>query len=77
VPTPTLSPSEILTTLSRDASTQPAEALASGESHREAVIETLLSALERAIANPASASIQKGNLFSCGSGKKFKKCCGR
>jgi hypothetical protein len=35
VPTPTLSPSEILTTLSRDASIQPAEALASAESHRE------------------------------------------
>jgi len=64
VPPPTLSPSEILTTLSRDASTQPAEALASAESHREALIEPLLSALERGIAHPASASIQEGNLFS-------------
>jgi hypothetical protein len=59
-PTPTLSPSEILTTLSRDSSVQPAEALASADSHREALIEPLLSALERGIANPASASIQGG-----------------
>jgi Protein of unknown function (DUF1186)/SEC-C motif len=64
VPAPTLSPSEILTTLSRDASVQPAEGLASAESHREALIEPLLSALERGIANPTSASIQEGNLFS-------------
>ena len=64
VPTPTLSPSEILTTLSRDASTQPAEALASAESHREALIEPLLSALDRGVANPASASIREANLFS-------------
>lgn len=64
VPTPTLSPSEILTTLSRDASIQPAEALASAESHREALIEPLLSALDRGVANPASASIREANLFS-------------
>ena len=64
VPTPTLSPSETLTTLSRDASTQPAEALASAESHREALIEPLLSALDRGVANPASASIREANLFS-------------
>lgn len=64
VPTPTLSPSEILTMLSRDASVQPVEALASAESHREALIEPLLSALERGTADPANASIQEGNLFS-------------
>lgn len=64
VPTPTLSPSEILTTLARDASVPPAEALASAESHREALIEPLLSALERGIANPAGASIREVNLFS-------------
>ena len=33
-------------------------------SHREALIEPLLSALERGIANPASASIREANLFS-------------
>jgi hypothetical protein len=64
VPVPTLSPSEILTTLSEDLSVQPAEALASAESHREALIEPLLSALERGTANPASASVQDANLFS-------------
>jgi Protein of unknown function (DUF1186)/SEC-C motif len=64
VPVPTLSPAEILTTLSEDASVQPTEALTSAESHREALIEPLLSALERGIANPASASIQEANLFS-------------
>lgn len=64
LPTPTLSPSEILTTLSRDSSCQPAEALASAESHREALIEPLLSALDRSIANPANASIREANLFS-------------
>jgi hypothetical protein len=64
VPAPTLSPSEILTTLSRDASVQPVAALASAEAHREALIEPLLSALERGIADAASASIQEGNLFS-------------
>ena len=64
VPTPTLSPSEILTTLARDASVQPAEALASADSHREALIEPPLSALERCVTNPGSASVQEGNLFS-------------
>lgn len=64
VPRPTLSALEIVTTLSRDASVQPAEALASAEAHREALIEPLLSALERGVTDPASASIQEGNLFS-------------
>jgi hypothetical protein len=64
VPTPTLSPPEILSTLSRDASIQPAEALASAESHREALIEPLLSALDRGVAHPASASSREANLFS-------------
>lgn len=64
VPTPTLSPADILTTLSRDASVHPADALASAESHREALIAPLLSALERGVADPANVSIQDGNLFS-------------
>ncbi len=64
VPTPTLSPSEILTTLSRDASVQPTEALISADSYREALVEPLLSALERGIANPAGALIEETNLFS-------------
>jgi Protein of unknown function (DUF1186)/SEC-C motif len=64
VTAPTLSPPEILAVLSRDLSVPAAEALASAESHREALIEPLLSALERGIANPASASTQEGNLFS-------------
>lgn len=51
VPPATLSPAEILTTLSRDASVQPLDALGSAEAHRETLLEPLLSALERGIAN--------------------------
>lgn len=64
VPAPTMSPAEILTTLSQDASVQPVEALASADAHREALIEPLLSAIDRGIANPTDASVQEGNLFS-------------
>ncbi len=61
---PTLSPPEILTTLSRDVSAQPAEALASADAHREALIDPLLSALERVIAGPSNPSISDATLFS-------------
>lgn len=64
VPVPTLSPPEILATLSKDASVQPIEALDSADAHREALIEPLLSALDRGIANPAGASVPDANLFS-------------
>ena len=64
VPTPTLSPSEILETLSRDASVQPMEALASADACREALIDPLLAALDHCIESPTNAPIQEANLFS-------------
>ena len=64
VPTPTMSPPEILTALSEGGSFPPEEALASAEAHREALLEPLLAALERGIVNPAEASTEDGNLFS-------------
>ena len=63
-PVPTLSPSQILTTLSQDASVQPVAALAAAEFYREALVDSLLSALDQGIANPADASIREANLFS-------------
>jgi hypothetical protein len=64
VPVPTMSPSEILTALSEAASVQLEEALVSADGHRETLVESLLAALERGIANPAEASTTDGRLFS-------------
>jgi hypothetical protein len=64
VPAPTMSPSEILATLSQDASVQPVEALASADALREALVDPLLSALDQGITNPMDASVQEANLFS-------------
>lgn len=64
VPAPTMSPTEILAQLSRDRSTQPQEALRSAEGHRPALVEPLLAALERGIANPGDVSAEDANLFS-------------
>jgi len=64
VPLPTMSPSEILTALAEAASVQPEAALASADGHREALVEPLLAALDRGIANPVDASTEDANLFS-------------
>lgn len=64
VPTPTLSPSEILETLSRDESVQPTEALASADACREALVGPLLAALDHCIENPTNATTREANLFS-------------
>jgi hypothetical protein len=64
VPAPTMSASEILTALSEDASEQPEEALDSAEGHRDAIIDALLAALDRGIANPHGTTVEDGNLFS-------------
>jgi hypothetical protein len=64
VPLPTMSPSEILTALAEAASAPPQEALASADGHRDALVEPLLAALDRGIANPVDASTEDGNLFS-------------
>jgi hypothetical protein len=64
VPPPTMSPSEILIALSADSSFQPEEALASADGHREALVQPLLEAIDRGIANPGDASTRDANLFS-------------
>jgi Protein of unknown function (DUF1186)/SEC-C motif len=63
---PTMSPPEILTALAEDISVQPMEALASADAHRAALVEPLLAAVARGIANPAGASTPDANLFSYG-----------
>lgn len=63
-PSPTMAPSEVLSALSQPHSTQPLEALASADGHREALIEPLLIALDRGIANPSGASDEEADLFS-------------
>ncbi|MEQ1908151.1 MAG: DUF1186 domain-containing protein [Vicinamibacterales bacterium] len=64
VPTPTLSPSDILETLSRDVTAQPTEALDSADAWREALIDPFLAALDHCIGNPTNAAIPEANLFS-------------
>jgi Protein of unknown function (DUF1186) len=59
-----MSPSEILAALAAVALDQPEEALASADGHRDALIEPLLAALDRGIANPVDASMQDSHLFS-------------
>jgi hypothetical protein len=64
VPAPTMSPMEILAQLSKDQSTPPYEALRSADGHRSALVEPLLAALERGVANPADVSTEDASLFS-------------
>jgi hypothetical protein len=64
LPAPTMSPAEILTQLSQDRSTHPQDALMSADGHRSALVEPLLAALERGVANPGGVSTEDTNLFS-------------
>ena len=64
VPVPTMSPVEILASLAEDAPDPPEEALASADGHRDALVEPLLAALDRGMANPAGASLEDVNLFA-------------
>lgn len=63
-PAPTRSPEQILAELSGVRGTQPIEALRSADAHREALIEPLLQALDRGIANPADLPEGEATLFS-------------
>ena len=56
--------SEVLAELSVTRSTHPEEALAAADTHREALVEPLLLALEQGIRHPGSASEAEANLFS-------------
>ncbi len=62
-PAPTMSPADILAALSIDRSPRWEEALISADGHRSALVDPLLAALDRGIANPG-ASTEDANLFS-------------
>jgi hypothetical protein len=59
-----MSPVEILASLAEDAPDPPEEALASADGHRDALVEPLLAALDRGMANPAGASLEDVKLFA-------------
>ena len=63
-PKPTRSPEQILAELSVVRDTQPLEALQSADAHRAALVEPLLQAIERGLANPSSLPDGEGMLFS-------------
>ena len=62
-PAPTMSPAKILADLSEDRSVPPVEALASANGHRDSLLEPLLGALERGIADPTGATENEATLF--------------
>jgi hypothetical protein len=64
-PEPTMSPAEILSALllAPDTPEPPLEALTSADGHRPLLVEPLLSALERGIANPSTSSEEESSLF--------------
>jgi len=61
---PIMSPANVLNALSEDWPEPPQEALASADSHRQALVDPLLLALERGIANPTGASSEEAMLFA-------------
>jgi hypothetical protein len=63
-PEPTMSPSEVLEELSEDGPEPPRDALESADGHRQALVEPLLHAIERGLANPSDASEEEALLFS-------------
>lgn len=63
-PAPTLSPEQILVELSAVRDTQPLAALESADTHRAQLVEPLLQAVERGVANPSGLSEGEGLLFS-------------
>ncbi len=63
-PAPTRSPEQILAELAVVRDRQPLEALASADAHRAALVEPLLHALERGLANPSGLPEGEGLLFS-------------
>jgi hypothetical protein len=63
-PAPTRSPEEILTELSTERGKQPLAALESADAHSGALVEPLLRAIERALADPAGLPEGESMLFS-------------
>ena len=64
LPAPTRSPEEILAELSTESGKQPLAALESADAHSAALIEPLLRAIERALADPTGLPEGEGMLFS-------------
>ncbi len=60
---PTMAPADILADLSADGPEPPREALESAEGHRAVLIEPLLRAIDRGLANPSGASQEETTLF--------------
>src|SRR5215470_9882207 len=64
VPAPSMSAEAVLRTLAEDPSDAFEAALASADAHREALVDRLLEALARGLADPRSASKEEASLFS-------------
>ena len=64
LPAPTRSPEEILADLSTEGGKQPLAALESADAHSGALVEPLLRAIERALADPTGLPEGEGMLFS-------------
>lgn len=62
-PEPTRTPAEILSDLSVD-TVIPYDALESADAHREALVQPLLDAIERGLADPPGASAEESRLFA-------------
>ena len=62
-PVPTMTPAEILAVCRPTNPSRLREALESADGHRSVLVEPLLRALERGLANPSDASPEEANLF--------------
>jgi len=63
-PVPPMSAEAVLRTLAEDQPDALADALASADAHRETLVDPLLEALERGLADPLGASPEEASLFS-------------
>ena len=64
MPLPPMSAEAVLRTLAEDQPDARADALASADAHREVLVDRLLDALERGLADPLGASPEDASLFS-------------
>jgi Protein of unknown function (DUF1186)/SEC-C motif len=63
-PVPSMSAEDVLRALAEDSPDEIEEALASADAHRAALVDPLLDALERGIADPIGASSEDTSIFS-------------
>ena len=59
-----MTPAEVLAALSKDQTSHPLDALSAADEHRELLVEPLLAAVERCLADPYLAEAEDVNLFS-------------